>query len=117
MLEWPLGAKVVVTALPFMMASTGEPQEINKTRLLEVVIQSVIISGVIAIGGLFIALPVIQEKLEQMRKEGLETRAVVSEMRREIRQEIDNRTGKRDLLDGAQDSRIRQLELDLARRR
>lgn len=111
MLE-PIVTSLVVTA-PFMVASTEVPQEINKTKLIESVIQSVFVAAFVAGMGYFVALPVLQEKVEQIRREGLETRALL----REIKQEMDTRSGRRDALDAAQDARIRQIELDAARRR
>lgn len=115
MLEY-LAAKLI-GVLPFMIASTGRPQEINRTKLVESAIQSVFVGAIVAGMGYFIAFPVLQEKVEQIRREGLETRALVREVRQEIRQEIEQRATQRNSWDASQDIRLRQLELDMARRK
>lgn len=113
MLEVSVGTEVIALAAPFMVISTGTPQEINKTKLIESAIQAVVVGAFVAAMGYFIAFPVLQEKVEQIRREGLETRSLL----REIKTEMDTRAGRRDSWDAAQDARLRQVELDIARRR
>lgn len=101
--------------VPFLLA-VGASNRINKTRLLESVIQSVIVAGVVAGLGFLYAFPVVQEQVAQMRREGLETRQAIVQLAKDMKQEFDSRAARRDTLESAQDARIVQLQIELARR-
>lgn len=111
MLEFAEAARVLTSAIPFMVLSNGRPQEINKTRLWESVIQSVLVAAVVGMGGYFIAFPALKGQVEAMAKESEATRELI----KEIKRDIDIRAARRDAMDAAQDARIVQIQIEMAR--
>ncbi len=65
--------------LPFMiMASANMATHVNKQRTAEAVIIAVVTAGITGLGGYFLALPVLQERLDQVR---IELRGIRQDMR------------------------------------
>ncbi len=100
-------------AVPFMLAAVGAtPAQINKTRLIESFITAVVSGAVIALAGYLFAIPVLEEKLLQVRKEVVEVKESVSGLRLEVKE---NRV-RTDLDARETQNRIQRVELDAARR-
>jgi hypothetical protein len=108
MLEWPIAGKV----MPFMLAGVAATQ-VNKTRIVEAVVIAAISGGIIAMAGYYVAFPVLQEQVAQMRREGLETRQLI----REIRDDINVRGVRRDAKEALIEAKIVQLQIEMARRK
>ena len=98
--------------IPFMLA-VGASNRINRTRLIESVIQSILVGAAVALMGYFVAFPVLQEQVAQIRREGLETQRMI----RENKVEADNRVLRRDAMMAAQEAKIVQLQIEQARQR
>ncbi len=100
--------------LPFMMAVAGPAltgSEVNKMRVLEAVIIAVVSGFVIAMAGYYVAFPVMQEQVAQMRREGLETRQLI----REIREESNASSLRRDAKEALVEAKLIQLQIELAK--
>jgi len=67
MLEWSAGT-VVASAIPFMVMSAA-PQTVNKTRIIEAIVIASISGAFIAFVGMYVALPVLMEKLDGIRRD------------------------------------------------
>ncbi len=104
-------------SMPFMVAGVAGSAltggEINKMRVLEAVIIAVVSGFVIAMAGYYVAFPVMQEQVSQMRREGLETRQLI----REVREEMNARGSRRDAKEVLTDAKIVQLQIEMAKRR
>lgn len=105
MLEAIIG-KVTMIAAPFMLAVGGQ-KEINYTRIIE----AVVIGAVVAAGGYFVALPVLQKEVQIIQRD-------ISDLKQSLkegREDLERRAVKRDLEQAAQDARIERLQLEVAR--
>jgi hypothetical protein len=67
MLEWSAG-QVISSALPFMVM-TAVPQTVNKTRVIEAIVIASISGAFIAFVGMYVALPVLMEKIDNIRRD------------------------------------------------
>lgn len=114
MLEIPAG-KIMI---PFMLAAgAGAAQEINKTRMTEAVIIGLVVGAITFAGGKYVALPVIEERLDNFIKDGQETRRMLIEMRQEFRKDITEGRARRDSREAALEAKIVALQVEAARRR
>lgn len=73
----PEAAKVIGSSGIFMMASANGVQHINKTRIIE----AVIIAAILGAAGYFLALPVLQQKIEQIQGSIAEVKETIKEVR------------------------------------
>ncbi len=81
MLEIPAGKLM----LPFMLATAaGAANEVNKTRMAEAVIIGLIVSACVAMGGKYIALPVLEDRLATVIKDSEQTRAKVEQLQEKV---------------------------------
>ena len=83
MLEIPAG-KIM---LPFMLAATAgvvPAPELNKTRMAEAVIIGLIVASGVALGGKYIALPVLEDWLATVIKDSEQTRLKVEQLQEKI---------------------------------
>ena len=103
MLEIPGVNNLMSSSIPFMLVAGSTPQ-VNRTRLIEAAITAVISGAVIALAGDFIAFPVLQEQVSQIRRD-IARGEIEANRRSEVRAGHDLQ----------QDNRIRQLEIDMAR--
>ena len=67
MLDWSAG-QVISSALPFMVM-TAVPQTVNKTRVIEAIVIASISGAFIAFVGMYVALPVLMEKIDNIRRD------------------------------------------------
>lgn len=79
MLEWTAG-QVITSALPFMIMSAA-PQTVNKTRVVEAIVIASISGAFIAFVGMYVALPVLMEKLDGIRRDVARLEQTVKEDR------------------------------------
>ena len=72
-------------SIPFFLAVNGDAR-VNKTRVVE----SVIIGGILAAGGYFVALPVLSEKVDTINRAitRLEQRVIAVEARIDVRRSV-----------------------------
>ncbi len=89
---------------PFLLMA-GASQKINRTRILESVVTAVIIGSIVWWGGKYVALPVIEDRLDR----------VIVQVK-EIQTEMNERGMRRDARDALRDAKIVQLQIELARR-
>ena len=108
MIEVPLGK----IGIPFLLAGMNG-KEINKTRMMEAVITAIVSGGVIAMAGYYVAFPVLQEQVLQMRRESQDTRDLI----KEIRVELEARALRQEAKEAALEAKIVQLQIELAKRR
>lgn len=86
--------------VPFMIAGAAG-MSVNKTRLAESVITAVVSGGVIAVGGYFVALPVLQEQMNGVRSQIVEVKADIREIKADIKDASDKL-----------DTRLRTVEIN-----
>lgn len=100
--------------IPFMAAAVpvGMPRQINRTRLIEAVITAMVSGAMISAMGYYLAFPVLQEQVNQIKREVVDTREILKEYRRE-REVI---TMKRDAQHAAAEAKIVQLQIELAKK-
>lgn len=103
---------VIASALPFMVMSAA-PQTVNKTRVVEAVITAIIVGVIVAYAGMYVALPVIQERLDTLRRDSAETRQLI----RDIKMELEARAIQRDLEMAKMKADLVSLQIEVARRR
>ena len=65
MVEWPIAGKI---GIPFMVAGVVATK-VNPTRMLEAVIIAVVSSVMMGGLGYFIAFPVLQEQVKQIKED------------------------------------------------
>lgn len=111
MLELTAG-QVISSAIPFMVMTAG-PQTVNKTRIIEAVITALVVGVVVAYAGVYVALPVLQERLDTMKRDAAETRQLI----REIKEDLDQRALRRDVEMAKMRAEIVQIQIELAKRR
>lgn len=108
MIEIPLVGKGV----PFMIAGIVAAK-VDSQRITEAVIIAVVSSCMMAVFGYFIALPVLQEQVGQVKRE-------MAEMKQDIkgvRDTIDVRSNRRDGREALVEAKIVQLQIEMARMR
>jgi len=98
--------------IPFMIASVAN-NKVNKTRLIESVITAVVSGALIAMAGYYVAFPVLQEQVAQMRREGLETRQLI----RDIQVDLQARSLRRDATEVEFRNKIAEMQVQMARQR
>jgi len=98
--------------IPFMLAMSAN-NKVNKTRLIESVITAVISGGLIAMAGYYVAVPVLQEQVSQMRREGLETRQLI----RDIQADLQARSLRRDATEVELRNKIAEIQVQVAKQR
>lgn len=95
-----------------MLAMTAN-NNVNKTRLIESVITAVISGGLISMAGYYVAFPVLQEQVAQMRREGLETRQLI----KDIQTDLQARSIRRDATEVEIRNKIADLQVQIAKKR
>lgn len=98
--------------IPFMLAMSAN-NKVNKTRLIESVITAVISGGLIAMAGYYVAFPVLQEQVAQMRREGIETRQLI----RDIQIDLTAMSLRRDAAELDLRNKISELQVKMASKR
>lgn len=98
--------------IPFMLAMSSN-NKVNKTRLIESVITAVVSGGLIAMAGYYVAFPVLQEQVAQMRREGLETRQLI----KDIQTDLQARSIRRDATEVEIRNKIADLQVQIAKKR
>ena len=98
--------------IPFLLA-TGASTHVNKTRLLGSVITAAVSGGLIAMAGYYVAFPVLQEQVAQMRREGLETRQLI----RDLQTDLQARSLRRDQTEVELRNKIADLQVQVAKQR
>lgn len=98
--------------IPFMLAMSAN-NKVNKTRLIESVITAVISGALIAMAGYYVAFPVLQEQVLQMRREGIETRQLI----RDIQNDLTARSLRRDQTEVEFRNKIADLQVQIAKKR
>lgn len=98
--------------IPFMLAMSAN-NKVNKTRLIESVITALISGGLIAMAGYYVAFPVLQEQVAQMRREGLETRQLI----KDIQADLQAMSLRRDATEVELRNKIAELQVQIAKQR
>jgi len=98
--------------IPFMLAMSAN-NKVNKTRLIESVITALISGGLIAMAGYYVAFPVLQEQVAQMRREALETRQLI----RDIQTDLQAGSIRRDAAEVEIRNKIADLQVQIAKKR
>lgn len=98
--------------IPFMLAMSAN-NKVNKTRLIESVITAVISGGLIAMAGYYVAFPVLQEQVAQMRREGIETRQLI----KDIQTDLQATSIRRDATEVEIRNKIADLQVQIAKKR
>jgi len=105
--------KVLSDTLPFMLMATSTPQTVNKTRIIEAVITAVVVGICVAYTGMYVALPVLKEQIDQLRLAQTDTKQLIKEMR----DDMERRAAKRDTWQTLTEAKITQLQIDTAKRK
>lgn len=95
------------------MLAMSANNKVNKTRLIESVITAVISGALIAMAGYYVAFPVLQEQVLQMRREGIETRQLI----RDIQNDLTARSLRRDQTEVEFRNKIADLQVQIAKKR
>ena len=98
--------------MPFMLAMSAN-NKVNKTRLIESVITAIVSGSLIVMAGYYVAFPVLQEQVAQMRREGLETRQLI----KDIQTDLQARSIRRDATEVELRNKIADLQVQIARQR
>lgn len=98
--------------IPFMLAMSSN-NKVNKTRLIESVITALVSGWIIAMAGYYVAFPVLQEQVAQMRREGLETRQLI----KDIQTDLQARSIRRDATEVEIRNKIADLQVQIAKKR
>lgn len=98
--------------IPFMLAMSSN-NKVNKTRLIESVITAVVSGSLIAMAGYYVAFPVLQEQVAQMRREGLETRQLI----KDIQTDLQARSIRHDATEVELRNKIADLQVQIAKKR
>jgi len=96
-----------------MLAASVGPQTVNKTRVVEAIITAVVVGVIVAYAGMYVALPVLKEQIDQLRISHAETKQLI----RDIKTELDLRGEKRDAIQAQTEAKILQLQIEQAKRR
>lgn len=92
--------------VPFMVMATAQAaQHVDRQRVLEAVIIATVSAILIGAAGYLIALPVIQERLDQVRSDV-----------RAMREEMERARDRRDAMINRLDDRLRLVEMREGRR-
>jgi hypothetical protein len=106
-------AKLIYDALPFMILATSAPQTVNKTRIIEAVITAAVVGVIVAYAGMYVALPVLKEQIDQLRISQTDTKQIIKDMR----DDMERRAAKRDALQAITDVKITQLQIEVVKRK
>jgi hypothetical protein len=115
-LEIPFAGK----GIPFMLAGIAggiAGDKINKTRIVEAVIIGIMVGAITFMGGKYVALPAIEQKLEYFIQDGKETRQMLIDLRREIQRDIADGRVRRDAQQTVLEAKIVAMQIELAKRR
>lgn len=97
----------------FMMAAANGGQTVNKVRILEAVITAVVVGVLVSYSAIYVALPVINQKIEEInRRQGEQLQYI-----RDIKVELDLRSAKRDATEAELRAEIVKLQIEQAKRR
>lgn len=109
MLELPVAGKV---GIPFMIAGVTAAR-LNSTRMMEAVVIAMVSSGLMAAGGYFIALPVLQEQVGTIRRDIAETKDTIKDIKRyqDVRREY------RDIQAERLEAKIAAIQVEMAKAR
>ena len=105
--------KVLSDTLPFMLMATSSPQTVNKTRVIEAIITAVVVGVIVGYTGMYVALPVLKEQIDQLRVSQAEMKQLI----RDVRDDMEKRMDKNVALRALTDARITQLQIDMANRK
>ena len=105
--------KVLSDTLPFMLMATTTEQTINKTRVIEAIITAILVGVIVAYAGMYVALPVLKEQIDQLRVSQADTKQLIKDMR----EDMERRALKRDALQAMTEAKITQLQIELAKRK
>mgnify|MGYP001581071566 CR=1 FL=1 len=72
-----------LSGLPFILAA-GAPKQLDKTRIAEAVVIALIVGAIMAMAGKYIALPVLEDKLTRVIKDGEFTRDKVEKLQEKL---------------------------------
>lgn len=103
---------VIGKSLPFMIAGVTATK-LDSGRVMEAVIIAVVSSCMMAGFGYFIAFPVLQEQVGQVKRDIAEMKHDI----RDVRDSVDIRSARRDGREALMDAKIVQLQIELARQR
>lgn len=95
-----------------MIASVAN-NKVNKTRLIESVITAAVSGALIAMAGYYVAFPVLQEQVAQIRREGMETRQLI----KDIQADLSARSLRRDITEIELRNKIADLQVQVAKKR
>jgi len=110
----PDNIKAIGNSIPFMLAAGSDPR-INKTRMMEALIQALVIGAIVASAGYYIAFPVLQNEVANIRRDVSDTKEAMKEAVREIKTYQEGRRTLRDSQQERTDARINQIQIDIAR--
>lgn len=99
-------------SIPFLLAVNGDTK-VNKTRVVEAVVIAIVVGAIMAYAGMYVALPVIKEQIEQINRRQTEQTQFI----RDIKQELDLRAARRDQREAEMNTKITQVQIEMARRR
>lgn len=80
--------KVISSALPFMVVSAA-PQTVNRTRVVEALVIAAVSGALIAAAGMYVALPVLTEKLDGIRRDVARLEQTVRDNRSERERDLE----------------------------
>lgn len=95
------------------MLAMSSNNKVNKTRLIESVITALVSGGLISMAGYYVAFPVLQEQVSEMRREGLETRQLI----KDIQTDLQARSLRRDATEVELRNKIADLQVQIAKQR
>ena len=100
---------------PFLLAA-GSDTRIDKTRMLEALIQAIIIGALVAAAGYYVAFPVLQKQVEYIAQRQEEQYQRLIGQLQEYRREREIITLRRDAQYQAQEEKIVSMQIELAKR-
>jgi hypothetical protein len=100
--------------LPFMLTA-GASDKINKTRMMEAVIQALVIGALMAGAGYYVAFPVLQKQVEHIAQRQQDQYMHLIGILNEYKREREQITTKRDAQYYAQEAKIVALQIELAK--
>lgn len=107
MIEIPVAGKI---GIPFMIAGITTAK-LNSTRLMEAVVIAIVSSMMMAGFGYFVAFPVLQEQVLQIRRDISDTKDAM----KGVKEYQESRRQLRDLQQQQVDAKIAQLQVEIAR--
>jgi hypothetical protein len=102
-------------AFPFMLA-VGQDARINKTRLFESAITAAISGALIAAAGYYVALPVLQKEVLQIKLELADLKVEIRDAVKETKAYQNDRRNYRDQAQEKTDAKIQAIQVEMAKR-